>query len=55
MSGSKVFLLRHAESQHNVDKNFQRLDPALTESGTTAAGQLGSSFPEPGSVGVVCQ
>lgn len=53
MSGSKVFLLRHAESQHNVDKNFGRLDPALTESGTKAAEQLGSSFPEPDSVGVI--
>ncbi|RVX66872.1 hypothetical protein B0A52_09602 [Exophiala mesophila] len=53
MSGSKVFLLRHAESQHNIDKNFERLDPALTESGTKAAEQLGSSFPEPDSVGVI--
>ncbi|KAK5053769.1 hypothetical protein LTR84_001730 [Exophiala bonariae] len=53
MSGSKVFLLRHAESQHNVDKNFERLDPTLTESGTRAAEQLGLTFPESDSVGIV--
>jgi len=53
MSGSKVFLLRHAESQHNVDKNFEQLDPALTDSGIKAAVHLGSTFPQPEAVGVV--
>lgn len=53
MSESKVILVRHAESQHNVDKNFDRLDPALTESGTEAAKSLGIHFPQPQSVGVV--
>lgn len=53
MSRSTVFLLRHAKSQHNVDKNMEQLDPALTTSGTEAATRLGSQFPESDSVGVI--
>jgi broad specificity phosphatase PhoE len=53
MSRGRVFLLRHAESQHNVDKNTEQLDPALTASGTEAAKRLGSHFPQLESVGVI--
>ncbi|ETN44037.1 uncharacterized protein HMPREF1541_10902 [Cyphellophora europaea CBS 101466] len=53
MSLGDVFLVRHAESQHNVDKNFQQLDPPLTTAGSAAATQFGSTFPFSDTVGVV--
>lgn len=53
MPRGKIFLGRHAESQHNVDKDFQQLDPPLTGAGTNAATHLGSTLPFSDAVGVV--
>lgn len=53
MSQGRVFLLRHAESQHNVDKITERLDPAPTSSGVEAVKRLDSHFPQPELIGVI--
>jgi broad specificity phosphatase PhoE len=53
MSLGNIFLVRHAESKHNVDKDFQQLDPPLTAAGSTAAMQFGTTFPFSDTVGVV--
>lgn len=50
---SKIFVIRHAESKHNVDKNLDQLDPGLTALGVEQAEQLGRTFPDPESVGVI--
>jgi broad specificity phosphatase PhoE len=52
MSG-RVFLVRHAESKHNVDKNFDQLDPELTKSGCQEAVRLGQRFPDSETIGVI--
>ncbi|KIW11114.1 hypothetical protein PV08_10414 [Exophiala spinifera] len=51
--GSKIFVIRHAESKHNVDHNFDQLDPGLTELGLQQAEQLGRTFPDPDRVGLI--
>ena len=51
--GSKIFVVRHAESKHNVDKNFNQLDPGLTALGVQQAEQLGRIFPDPDCVGLI--
>ncbi|KAL6240253.1 hypothetical protein RBB50_012858 [Rhinocladiella similis] len=48
--GSRIFVVRHAESKHNVDKNFNQLDPGLTALGVQQAEKLGRTFPDPESV-----
>jgi broad specificity phosphatase PhoE len=50
---SQIHLVRHAESTHNVTKDFSVLDPSLTELGIKQAGQLVDSFPHSSSIGVV--
>jgi len=40
-----VHLVRHAEAAHNVDKNFDLRDPALTSLGREQGEELGKSFP----------
>lgn len=42
---SKIYLVRHAESEHNVSKDFSQLDPALTPLGLQQAAELGETFP----------
>jgi broad specificity phosphatase PhoE len=42
---SKIYLVRHAESEHNVSKDFSQLDPALTPLGLQQAAELGEIFP----------
>ncbi|KAK0668800.1 histidine phosphatase superfamily [Cercophora samala] len=49
----KIFLVRHAESVHNVTKDFHIRDPGLTTVGHEQAASLGASFPDLSSVAVV--
>ncbi|KAI9162964.1 phosphoglycerate mutase family protein [Paramyrothecium foliicola] len=50
---SKIYLIRHAESVHNVSKDFSHRDPPLTELGQSQASALTQSFPGLSSVAVV--
>lgn len=49
----RIHLVRHAESLHNVDKNFSRLDPGLTSLGKQQAASLSDTFPHSNDVGTV--
>ncbi|KAF2253608.1 phosphoglycerate mutase family protein [Trematosphaeria pertusa] len=44
---STIYLVRHAESEHNVSKDFSQLDPPLTTLGYAQASELVSLFPHP--------
>ncbi|CAM1507477.1 Fc.00g071180.m01.CDS01 [Cosmosporella sp. VM-42] len=48
-----IYLIRHAESVHNVSKDFSHRDPPLTELGVVQASALGESFPSLASVTIV--
>lgn len=48
-----VYLVRHAESEHNVSKDFSQRDPPLTTNGLTQASSLKTHFPDASSVAVV--
>jgi broad specificity phosphatase PhoE len=50
---STIYLVRHAESEHNVSKDFSQLDPPLTTLGHRQAGQLVNSFPHPERIAVI--
>ncbi len=50
---TKIYLVRHAESTHNVSKDFSLRDPQLTVTGIAQAAQLLSTFPNPASIAVV--
>ncbi|KAK4159744.1 histidine phosphatase superfamily [Cladorrhinum sp. PSN259] len=50
---STIYLLRHAESVHNVTKDFSIRDPGLTELGKTQAAALRSTFPALDSIGLI--
>ncbi|KAK3321268.1 histidine phosphatase superfamily [Cercophora scortea] len=50
---SKIYVVRHAESAHNVSKNFNLRDPGLTELGLAQSVDLATSFPALSSVAVV--
>lgn len=50
---SQIHIIRHAESVHNVSKDFNQLDPPLTSLGFEQAAKLIRSFPHTGLVGVV--
>jgi broad specificity phosphatase PhoE len=52
MSG-RVYLVRHAESIHNVSKDFNHPDPALTDLGVTQSRSLAQKFPLPESIGLI--
>jgi broad specificity phosphatase PhoE len=52
MSG-RIHLVLHAESVHNVDKDFNRLDPELTTSGRQQAQLLGPAFSYSNDVGLI--
>jgi broad specificity phosphatase PhoE len=51
--GSKIFIVRHAESEHNVSKDFSELDPSLTTLGFRQAHQLSQTLPNPRSIAIV--
>ncbi|KAK3684157.1 histidine phosphatase superfamily [Podospora appendiculata] len=50
---SKIYVVRHAESAHNVSKDFNLRDPGLTELGLAQSVGLATSFPALSSVAVV--
>ena len=50
---TQIHLVRHAESTHNVSKDFSERDPPLTEIGVKQASELVSSFPHSQSIGLV--
>tara|TARA_R110002060_G_scaffold45159_2_gene56494 strand:+ start:1829 stop:2167 length:339 start_codon:yes stop_codon:yes gene_type:complete len=50
---SQIHVIRHAESVHNVSKDFSQLDPSLTSLGFEQATKLDQSFPYAGRVGVI--
>lgn len=50
---STIYLIRHAESVHNVTKDFLIRDPGLTDLGKTQAAALRTTFPALGSVGLI--
>ena len=50
---STIYLVRHAESVHNVTKDFSLRDPGLTELGFTQASSLAASFPALSSIAAV--
>lgn len=50
---SQIHLIRHAESVHNVSKDFSQLDPSLTSLGFEQAAKLDQSFPYAGRVGII--
>jgi len=50
---AQIHVVRHAESVHNVTKNFSQLDPPLTSLGFEQAAKLANSFPHGGRVGII--
>lgn len=50
---SQIHLIRHAESVHNVSKDFSQLDPSLTSLGFEQAAKLDQSFPYADHVGLI--
>lgn len=50
---SKIYLVRHAESEHNVSKDFSQPDPALTPLGLQQAVELGATFPYSSQVAII--
>jgi broad specificity phosphatase PhoE len=50
---SEIHLVRHAESTHNVSKDFSQLDPGLTPLGFDQATQLTQTFPHASEVGII--
>ncbi|KAE8139218.1 histidine phosphatase superfamily [Aspergillus pseudotamarii] len=50
---AQIYVVRHAESAHNVSKDFNHRDPPLTELGFQQASQLAQAFPYGPHVGVI--
>ncbi|KAM9873928.1 phosphoglycerate mutase family protein [Verticillium dahliae] len=50
---SIVYLVRHAESEHNISKDFTQRDPPLTATGLAQASALVETFPDAASIAVV--
>jgi broad specificity phosphatase PhoE len=50
---SRVHLVRHAESVHNISHDFSQFDPELTPLGLQQATRLGQSFPYGRQVGAI--
>lgn len=48
-----IYLVRHAESDHNISKDFSHRDPPLTGLGMESASSLPGTFPHSGSVAVI--
>jgi broad specificity phosphatase PhoE len=46
MADSRIYIVRHAESEHNVSKDFSQLDPSLTALGLEQAQQLSKTIPD---------
>lgn len=50
---SVIYLIRHAESEHNVSKDFSQQDPPLTATGVAQASALSETFPNTASIAAV--
>jgi broad specificity phosphatase PhoE len=50
---ARIHLVRHAESMHNVNQDFCRIDPELTLLGSQQADTLSRTFPFPEKVGLI--
>ncbi|KAH8600653.1 histidine phosphatase superfamily [Bisporella sp. PMI_857] len=50
---SQIHIIRHAESVHNVSKDFSQLDPSLTPLGFEQAAKLDQTFPHSPRVGII--
>lgn len=50
---STIYLVRHAESEHNISKDFSHHDPPLTALGQTQAAKLTTTFPHPERIGAI--
>jgi len=50
---STIYLIRHAESAHNVTKDFSLRDPGLTSQGFDQASSLATTFPALASTAVI--
>lgn len=50
---SQIYIVRHAESEHNVTNDFSQLDPPLTSLGLQQAYQLSRTLPDPSSVAII--
>jgi broad specificity phosphatase PhoE len=50
---AKIYLVRHAESEHNVSKDFSQLDPSLTVLGYSQASQLIHTLPNSDRIAMV--
>ncbi|KAF3933434.1 hypothetical protein ABW19_dt0210305 [Dactylella cylindrospora] len=50
---SRIHLVRHAESVHNVTKDLSLPDPPLTPLGHEQSKQLGRKFPNPQNIGII--
>ncbi|OAQ67741.1 phosphoglycerate mutase family protein [Pochonia chlamydosporia 170] len=48
-----IYLVRHAEAEHNISKQFSQRDPPLTQVGIEQASSLETTFPEPRSIAIV--
>lgn len=50
---SQIYVVRHAESEHNVSKDFSQLDPPLTALGFQQAHQMSHTLPDPSNVAII--
>ncbi|KAL7948041.1 phosphoglycerate mutase family protein [Trichoderma barbatum] len=48
-----IYLVRHAEAEHNVLMDFSQRDPPLTLAGFQQASSLATTFPRPSSIAIV--
>lgn len=50
---SKIIIVRHAESVHNVTKDFSQLDPPLTSLGVEQASSISQKLPSAGNIATI--
>lgn len=50
---SKIIIVRHAESVHNVTKDFSKLDPSLTSLGVEQASSISQKLPSAGNIATI--
>ncbi|KAK0614614.1 phosphoglycerate mutase family protein [Immersiella caudata] len=53
MATPTIYVVRHAESTHNITKDFSLRDPGLTPTGFTQASALAKTFPHLSSIAVI--
>jgi broad specificity phosphatase PhoE len=50
---SRIIIVRHAESVHNVTKDFSQLDPSLTSLGVEQASSISQELPSAGNIAAI--